>query len=106
MKEPCRLGTIGSLTLVDDLTNDTVLLMNSDLLTNINFEDMYIAHVEADADLTVAVIPYMVSVPYAIFRTEGSNVRGLEEKPTYNYYANAGIDMIKRSRLNIIPRGE
>ena len=106
VKEPCRLGTIGSLTLVDDLTNDTVLLMNSDLLTNINFEDMYIAHVEADADLTVAVIPYMVSVPYAIFRTEGSDVRGLEEKPTYNYYANAGIYMIKRSRLSIIPRGE
>ena len=106
VKEPCRLGTIGSLTLVDDLTSDTVLLMNSDLLTNVSFEEMFIAHCEAEADLTVAVIPYMVSVPYAIFRTEGNDVRGLEEKPTYNYYANAGIYMIKRSRLEIIPRGE
>lgn len=106
VKEPCRLGTIGSLTLVDGLTNDTVLLMNSDLLTNINFEEMFITHIEADADLTAAVIPYMVSVPYAIFRTEGNDVRGLEEKPTYNYYANAGIYMIKRRWLDIIPRGE
>lgn len=106
VKEPCRLGTIGSLTLVEGLTNDTVLLMNSDLLTNINFEEMYMAHVEADADLTAAVIPYVVSVPYAIFRTEGSDVRSLEEKPTYNYYANAGIYMIRRRWLDIIPRGE
>lgn len=106
VKEPCRLGTIGSLTLVDNLTSDIVLLMNSDLLTNINFEDMFLTHVEVDADLTVAVIPYMVSVPYAIFRTEGNDVKGLEEKPTYNYYANAGIYMIKRQWLDIIPRGE
>ena len=106
VKEPCRLGTIGSLTLVDGLTNDTVLLMNSDLLTNINFEDMFLTHIETDADLTAAVIPYMVSVPYAIFRTEGNDMRGLEEKPTYNYYANAGIYMIKRRWLDIIPRGE
>lgn len=106
VKEPCRLGTIGSLALVGDLENDTVLLMNSDLLTNVNFEEMYLTHIDADADLTVAVIPYIVSVPYAIFRHEGNDVKGLEEKPTYNYYANAGIYMIRRRWLDIIPRGE
>lgn len=106
VKEPCRLGTIGSLALVEDLRNDTVLLMNSDLLTNVNFEEMYLSHIDADADLTVAVIPYIVSVPYAIFRHEGNDVKGLEEKPTYNYYANAGIYMIRRRWLDIIPCGE
>ena len=106
VKEPCRLGTIGSLALVEDLENDTVLLMNSDLLTNVNFEEMYLTHIDADADLTVAVIPYIVSVPYAIFRHEGNDVKGLEEKPTYSYYANAGIYMIRRRWLDIIPRGE
>ncbi len=107
VKEPCRLGTIGSLSLIDDVENDTVLLMNSDLLTNVNYEDMYMAHVENEADLTVAVTPYMVSVPYAIFRTDDNgDVRELEEKPTYNYYANAGIYMIKRSLLPMIPKGK
>ncbi len=105
VKEPCRMGTIGSLTLVNDLENDTVLLMNSDLLTNINYEEMYLLHAESGADLTAAVIPYMVSVPYAIFRTVDNKVMGLEEKPSYNYYANAGIYMIKRERLALIPRG-
>lgn len=104
VREPRRLGTIGSLTLVEPGSNDTVLLMNSDLLTNINYEAMYMAHVEERADVTVAVIPYVVSVPYAIFRTDGNAVQGLEEKPTYNYYANAGIYMIGRQMLDIIPQ--
>ena len=106
VKEPCRLGTIGSLSLIDNIENDTVILMNSDLLTNINYEEMYLHHKESGAALTAAVIPYMVSVPYAIFRTEGDTVLGLEEKPTYNYFANAGIYMIERKYLSLIPKGE
>ena len=100
VREPRRMGTIGSLTLVEPGCNDTVLLMNSDLLTNINYEAMYMAHIGEDADLTAAVTPYVVSVPYAIFRTDGSRVLALEEKPTYNYYANAGIYMINRRCLD------
>lgn len=107
VKEPCRLGTIGSLSLVEGMKNDTVLLMNSDLFTNINYEEMFLSHQESGADVTVAVTPYMVSVPFAIFRTdENGDVKALEEKPTYNYYANAGIYMIKRELLSIIPTGE
>ena len=40
--------------------------MNSDLITTVSFEDMYLRHREAAADITIAVIPYQVSVPYAI----------------------------------------
>lgn len=106
VKEPCRLGTIGALSLIDDFTNDTVLLMNSDLLTSINYEEFYLNHIDEGADMSVAVIPYMVSVPYAIFITENNRVLGLEEKPTYNYYANAGIYLIKRELISLIPQNE
>ena len=70
------------------------------------FEDFYMAHVDDDADMTVASVPYMVSVPYGIFVLEGNRILDVEEKPTYNYYANAGIYLIKRRWLDIIPRGE
>ena len=107
VKEPCRLGTIGALSLVDDLQSDTVLLMNSDLLTNINFEDMYINHIESGADVTVAVNPYVVSVPFGVLVSdENGEVQGLEEKPTFNYFTNAGIYLIKRELLSLIPQGE
>lgn len=105
VREPKKLGTIGAAKLVDGLRHDNVLIMNSDLLTTINYEEMYLHHMEEDADLTIAAVPYMVSVPFAIFRHEGTRILGLEEKPTYNYYANAGIYILKREHLQSIPEG-
>ncbi len=104
VREPDFLGTIGSIRFVKELSNDTVLVMNSDLFTNINYEDFYLHFKEHDADMSVAAVPYTVSVPYGIFDLEGRNIQGLIEKPTYNYYANAGIYLIKRSALEEIPQ--
>lgn len=103
VREPKFLGTIGSIRFVKEFYNDTILVMNSDLFTNINYEDFYMHFKEHDADMSVAAIPYTVSVPYGIFDLEGRDIRGLIEKPTYNYYANAGIYLIKRSALDEIP---
>lgn len=103
VREPKYLGTIGSIRFVNDFYNDTILVMNSDLFTNINYEDFYLHFKEHDADMSVAAVPYTVSVPYGIFELEGRNIQGLIEKPTYNYYANAGIYLIKRSTIQKIP---
>ena len=104
--EPKFLGTIGSIKFVENFYNNTVLLMNSDLFTNINYEDFFLHFKEHDADMSIAAVPYTISVPYGIFELEGRNVKGVLEKPTYNYYANAGIYLIKRELLNLIPNGE
>lgn len=103
VREPKFLGTIGSIKFVKNFYNDTVLVMNSDLFTNINYEDFYLHYKEHNAEMSVAAVPYTVSVPYGIFDLEGREIQGLIEKPTYNYYANAGIYLIKRSALEEIP---
>ena len=103
VREPKYLGTIGSIGFVKEFYNDTILVMNSDLFTNINYEDFYLHFKEHNAEMSVAAVPYTVSVPYGIFDLEGRNIQGLIEKPTYNYYANAGIYLIKRSALDEIP---
>lgn len=104
--EPKRLGTMGSLALVDGLTHDNVLVMNSDLLTSLNFESMFLQHVREGADLTMAAVPYTVSIPFAILHTDGLNIKGLEEKPTFNYFANAGVYILRRSLIEGIRPGE
>ena len=101
--EPKFLGTIGSIKFVPQFYNDTVLLMNSDVFTNIDYEDFYLHFKQYDAEMSVAAIPYNVSIPYGILDLEGRNVQGLLEKPKYTYYANAGIYFIKRRALNEIP---
>lgn len=103
VRESKFLGTIGGIRFVKEFYNDTVLVMNSDLFTNINYEEFYIHFKEHDAEMSVAAVPYTVSVPYGIFDLEGREIQGLIEKPTYNYYANAGIYLIKRHILDEIP---
>lgn len=105
VREPRFLGTIGSLRFVENFENDTILVMNSDLFTNIDLEDFYLQFIETGADMSAAAIPYSVSVPYGIFNVKDSDITGLTEKPTYNYYANAGIYLIKRELLSLIPEG-
>ena len=103
VREPKFLGTIGSIKFVKEFLNDTILVMNSDLFTNINYEDFFLHFKEHNAEMSVAAVPYTVSVPYGIFDLEGRVIHGLIEKPTYNYYANAGIYLIKRRALDEIP---
>ena len=53
--------------------------------------------------MSVAAVPYVVKVPYGVFNLEGRDIKGVTEKPTISYYANAGIYLIKRERLELIP---
>lgn len=102
--EPKRMGTIGSLSLiVPELTHDNLLLMNSDLLTTLDFEAFYRHHVESGADLTIAGVPYTVSVPYAVMHTQEDRVTALDEKPTFNYLANGGVYIMRRELAQTIP---
>ena len=103
VREPKFLGTIGSVKFVPRFYNDTVLLMNSYVFTNIDYEDFYLHFQQHDAEMSVAAIPYNVSIPYGILDLDGRNIQGLIEKPKYIYYANAGIYLIKRSALDEIP---
>ena len=103
VREPKYLGTIGSIKFVSKFFNDTILVMNSDLFTNIDYEDFYLHFKEHDAVMSVAAVPYNVSIPYGILDLEGRNIHGLLEKPQYTYYANAGIYLIKRRALDKIP---
>lgn len=105
--EPKALGTFGSLTLVEDLRNENLIVMNADLFTDVDFEAMYRRHVSSDASLTIAAVPYTVSVPYAILHTTESDcVDAIEEKPTYNYFANAGVYILRRRLIEEMATGE
>ena len=106
VREKEFLGTIASIKLIPNIINDDILVMNSDLFTNIDLEDFYQQFIENDADMSAAAVPYSINVPYGIFELEKDNIQGIKEKPTYNYYANAGIYLIKKTLLNLIPEGK
>ncbi len=100
------LGTIASVKLTDDYKYETLLVMNSDLLTNIDFYDFYQTFLNEEADMAIASTSYHVDIPYAVMETNGgSQISSLKEKPRYTYYSNAGIYLIKKELLDLIPSG-
>ena len=98
------LGTIGAVSKIKDFSNDYVLITNSDILTNLNYEKFFINFIEEDADFSVVTIPYNIKIPYAVIESKQNNIINFKEKPTYTYYSNAGIYLIKKSILNYIPK--
>jgi dTDP-glucose pyrophosphorylase len=97
------LGTIGAVKQISSLRHDTVLLTNSDILTTIDYEDFYLQFLKSGADFSVATIPYDVNVPYAVLETVNGHVVSFREKPTYTYYSNGGIYLMKRHVVDQIP---
>lgn len=101
-KEP--LGTIGAVSQIKNFEHDYILVTNSDLLTNIDYEQFFLEFIKQDADLAVLTIPYQVSIPYAVLETNNGTVKSFKEKPTYTYYSNGGIYLMKKEMLNYIPK--
>ena len=97
------LGTIGAVSKINDFSHDYILVTNSDLLTNLDYEHFFLDFKKNDADLAVVTIPYQVNIPYAVLETSNGHVINFKEKPTYTYYSNGGIYLIKKSALEYLP---
>lgn len=102
--EDSPLGTAGALSLVKDFKTEHILLMNSDLFTDADFEDLYLNVVNKNADMGVASVPHTTKIPYGLFFEKDLYVNGFREKPEFINYANAGIYIFKKELLGIIPR--
>lgn len=100
------LGTIGAISQIENFNNDYILVMNSDLLTNIDFEHFFVDFINTKADFSVLSLPYKVDVPYAVLETEDGRIKSLKEKPSYTYYSNGGIYLMKREVLDLIPKNK
>lgn len=102
--EDSPLGTIGAVSKIDNFEHDYILLTNSDILTNLDYEDFFLDFLNKDADFAVVTIPYIVNIPYAVLETSNDQIVSFKEKPTYTYYSNGGIYLMKRSVLEYLPK--
>jgi dTDP-glucose pyrophosphorylase len=106
LDEVDALGTIGSLSMIPEFEHDYVLVTNSDILTNLDYEKFFLDFIESNADFSVATIPYNVNVPYAVLETKENIINSFKEKPTYTYFANAGIYIMKKEICKMVPKNE
>ena len=99
------LGTAGALGLMKS-PEETILVINGDILTQVDFRSMLAFHREQRADLTMAVRQYELKVPYGVVESEGPLVQRLTEKPSLSLLVNAGIYLLEPLVHHLIPNGE
>ncbi len=104
--EDIPLGTAGSLKLLPESITDPILVLNGDVLTNLNLNDLINFHQDHNADLTIAARHETFTIPYGVIEVSGIDFIKIEEKPDTSFLVNAGIYFINPSILQIIENGK
>lgn len=99
--EPAPMGTSGPLSLIKDL-EDTFLVMNGDVLSDIDFSDVLRFHREQQATATIAVHRRKVHIDYGVLRRDGYRLLQYQEKPTIDYEVSTGIYMFQRRVVDYV----
>jgi NDP-sugar pyrophosphorylase family protein len=103
VRERQPLGTAGPLRLAQERLGEDFLMLNGDLLTRLDFRSMIEAHVAAEADLTLGTRPYSVQIPYGVVENGDGRVTAINEKPQLSVLINAGIYVMNRRVLRLVP---
>jgi NDP-sugar pyrophosphorylase family protein len=98
-------GTAGSLAMVPDL-NQTFLVCNGDLLTDLNFDDLVAFHRQQGAKLTIATQHRQVKVDLGVLELNSDyRLTGYNEKPQTDYFVSMGVYIYEPSVLRYIQPG-
>tara|TARA_Y100001935_G_C17244654_1_gene477632 strand:+ start:130 stop:1191 length:1062 start_codon:yes stop_codon:yes gene_type:complete len=103
--EKFKMGTIGSVSQINEFKNNYVLITNADVITKIDYEQFFLDFENRNADLSMITIPFSINIPYGVtsIETSDNSIVSLDEKPKYTHYCNAGIYLLKKSIISEIP---
>jgi NDP-sugar pyrophosphorylase family protein len=105
-RESFSMGTVGPLTLVENL-QDHFLVMNGDILTNLKYADLMQFHRSQQSRLTIAMYDKAVKIDLGTLKVnENYEIYDYIEKPTLTYQVSMGIYIFSKSVLDLIPRNE
>ena len=106
VSEDTPLGTMGPLKLVRGLTSPFIV-MNGDLLTDIDYGELYRHHLASGLEATVSAVPRTIQVSLGVLEYDDHHrLTGFREKPTTTYHASMGIYVFNPTVLDLIPNGK
>ncbi len=100
------LSTIGPLAFIEDL-NDTFLVMNGDILSNIDYNELINFHQTKKSKATIATYKRTSKIDFGVLQF--NNDRKIDrfiEKPEYHFEVSMGIYIFEPEILEYIPIGE
>ena len=96
------LGTAGSLQLLPKTLDEPFLVLNGDLLTKFDYRNVMQFHASHRPLATMCVREHVMQVPYGVVKTDGHKLIGMEEKPIYRQFVNAGLYVLDPSILEYL----
>lgn len=101
-----RLGTAGSLSLLPEIPQNSLIVMNADLLTHADFSDIIKFHEDTQAEATVVAREYDNTIPFGVINVDGDIVKNIEEKPSSRHLVLTGIYTLSPASLKFIKKNE
>ena len=105
IEEEKFLGTAGSLSLLELNTDLPVIVLNGDVLSLVNFDELLNYFRLSESYATVCAREHSTKIPYGVIQTNENNVTGILEKPDHSCYVNAGIYVFNPKFQNFLDHG-
>lgn len=106
IKESKKLGTAGGISHAKSFINTPFFVINGDIFTNLNVENMMNFHIENKFDITVGTRRHSFQIPYGVIQTEQIEIKEIKEKPIIDYLINAGVYCLNPEIIDFIPENE
>jgi NDP-mannose synthase len=102
--EEQSLSTVGPLKLIPSLP-EHFLVMNGDVLTDLDYADLFAQHVASGAELTISTYERDARIDFGVMEVDAQTLRvtGFNEKPLYHFNVSMGVYVFSRSLLEHIP---
>jgi len=98
--ESTPLGTAGALSKCFSELEENFLMMNGDILTTLNFQNLMNFHIKKNNDFSIATHNRTVKIDYGVLKSDNSNnLLRYIEKPHYDYMVSMGINIVKKSSI-------
>ncbi|MBT7861172.1 MAG: NTP transferase domain-containing protein [Gemmatimonadetes bacterium] len=102
-KEEKPLGTCGPVLLLRDVLTEPFLLINGDILTTLDFRQIYDFAQSIDSVLAVATREMITPFNFGKVMSEGDFITDVQEKPDFHLEILAGIYVMKTDVFDMIP---
>ena len=104
LQEESPLGTAGALSLLPDKPTQPMIVMNGDILTKVDFENLLAFHKQTRSCATMCIRDYQIQVPYGVVEIDEHRLVAIHEKPVQRFFVSAGIYVIEPDILSLFPK--
>ena len=101
--EDKRLGTAGSLSLIQENHKYPLIVINGDVVTSLDYDGLLTYHLKHKSKATMCIMEYEHIVPYGVIEVKNHEIISLSEKPRVLFNINTGIYVLEPDVIANIP---